>query len=54
MVLKVVKAEFFEVTIFPDRQQAPVYIISIANRPVFYESFLMYAVKEVRYATDLL
>ena len=32
------KAEFFEVTIFSDRQQAPVYMISIANRPVFYES----------------
>lgn len=33
------KAEFFEVTIFSDWQQAPVYMISIANRPVFYESF---------------
>ena len=51
-VRTVVKAEFFEATIFPGRQQAPVYIISIANRPVFYESFLMYAVKEVRHATD--
>lgn len=42
---KSVKAEFFEATIFPGRQQAPVYIISIANRPEEIESFLSYAVR---------
>ena len=39
------KAEFFEATIFPGRQQEHFYNLSIANRPEKIESFLIYTVR---------